>query len=88
MRMCSHCTTVRVVVTRLYASTDEVRSLQASLSAVETERAGRFRFERHRRRFIVAPAACDSSSPRASRAARDIELAYGRNGKPRLVSGD
>jgi 4'-phosphopantetheinyl transferase len=74
-----------VVVARLDAPADEVRALLASLSADEKERAGRFRFERDRRRFIVARGRLRQQlGERLGVAPEAVELAYGRNGKPCL----
>ena len=78
-----------VVVTRLYAPADEMRCLRASLSAVETQRAERFRFERHRRRFIVARGRLRQQlAARLGIKPEAVALAYGRNGKPRLLNRD
>lgn len=74
------------MVARLDAPSDEVRSLRASLCAAETERADRFRFERHRRRFIVARARLRQQlAARLGIRPETVELAYGKNGKPRLL---
>jgi 4'-phosphopantetheinyl transferase len=76
-----------IVVARLDAGPEETRSLESCLSSEERERAARFRFERDRRRFVVARARL-----RAELAARlglrpeAVELAYGDNGKPRLAN--
>jgi 4'-phosphopantetheinyl transferase len=76
-----------VVVARLDAPADEVRSLQASLSADERQRAERFRFPRHRRRFIVARGRLRQQlGARLGVAPEAVELAYGRNGKPQISS--
>jgi 4'-phosphopantetheinyl transferase len=74
-----------VVVARLDASSPEVCALQASLSAAERDRAGRFRFERHRRRFIVAHGRLRQElAVRLGVPPAEVELAYGRSGKPSL----
>jgi len=73
------------VVARLDAPSDEVRALQASLSAAEQHRAGRFRFERHRRRFVVARGRLRKLlGERLGVPAEKVELAHGVNGKPCL----
>ena len=74
-----------VAVARLDASPDELRSFGALLCAAETQRAKRFRFERHRRRFIVARARLRKLlAARLGIAPHEVELAYGANGKPCL----
>jgi 4'-phosphopantetheinyl transferase len=75
-----------VVVARLQAGAEEVRSLRALLSAAEQQRARRFRFERDRRRFIVARARLrEELAARLGVRPEQIELEYGENGKPRLA---
>ena len=74
---------------RLDASPDEVRALQAHLSAEERQRAARFFFERHRRRFVVARAILrELLGARLGVRPAALGLVYGRNGKPRLAHGD
>jgi 4'-phosphopantetheinyl transferase len=74
-----------VTVTRLDASPDEVRFLRALLCAAEKQRAERFRFERDRRRFVVARARLRQLlAARIGIKPEDVELAYGKNGKPCL----
>lgn len=74
-----------VAVTRLDASPDEVRSLRALLCAAEKQRAERLRFERDRRRFVVARARLRQQlAARIGIRPKDVELAYGKNGKPSL----
>lgn len=76
-----------VVVARLDASPGEVRALQAHLSAEERQRAARFFFERHRRRFIVARAILrELLGARLGVRPAAVELVYGRSGKPRLAN--
>jgi 4'-phosphopantetheinyl transferase len=80
--------TFEVVAARLDAAADEVRALQACLSEAERQRAARFFFERHRRRFIVARARLrELLGARLGVPPAAVELAYGENGKPRLVNG-
>lgn len=75
-----------VVVARLHAGPEEVRSLRPRLSDSERRRADRFRFERDRRRFIVARARLrELLAGRLDLAPQAIELAYGKNGKPGLA---
>jgi 4'-phosphopantetheinyl transferase len=77
-----------VVVARLDASPAEVRAAGACLSAAERVRAERLRFERHRRRFIVARAHLRQLlGARLGVEPGAVELACGTNGKPRLARG-
>jgi 4'-phosphopantetheinyl transferase len=76
-----------VVVARLDAPSEEVRSLQASLCPHERQRAARFRFERHRRRFIVARGRLRQLlAARLGLTPEAVEFAYGANGKPRVLN--
>ena len=76
-----------IVVARLDAGPEETRSLESCLSDAERERAARFRFERDRRRFIVARARLrEELATRLGVSAGQIEFAYGENGKPRLAN--
>ena len=76
---------VELVLVRLESPAEEVRALQALLSFAERERAQRFFFERHRRRYIVARAQLRKLlGARLGIAPQAVELVYGRNGKPRL----
>jgi 4'-phosphopantetheinyl transferase len=73
------------VVARLDAPSDELRALRESLCAAEQHRAGRFRFERHRRRFVVARGRLRKLlGERLGVPAEKVELAHGANGKPCL----
>ena len=75
-----------VVVARLDAGPEEVRSLRACLSDAEQRRAERFRFARDRRRFIVARARLrELLAARLDVAPEAVELANGKNGKPELA---
>ena len=59
--------------------------MQASLSSFEAQRAKRFRFERHRRRFIVSRGRLRQQlGARLGVRPEAVELAYGANGKPCL----
>lgn len=74
-----------IVVARLDAGLEETRSLESCLSGAERERAARFRFERDRRRFIVARARLrEELAARLGVRPEAVEFAYGDNGKPRL----
>lgn len=76
-----------IVVARLDAGPDETRSLESCLSSAERERAAKFHFERDRRRFIVARARLrEELAARLGISARQVEFAYGDNGKPRLAN--
>jgi len=75
-----------VVVARLAASPEELRELQECLAASELERARRFFFERHRRRYVVARARLRQVlGERLGLRPGAVQLAYGANGKPRLA---
>ena len=75
-----------VVLARLDTSPEDLRALEACLSAAELKRADRFFFERDRRRFVVARARLRQLlGERLGMAPQDIRLAYGANGKPRLA---
>ena len=79
---------VEVVVARLDVDPETVHALAGSLSEGERQRACRFHFERHRRRFIVARARLRQMlAARLGSRARSIELAYGPHGKPALAPG-
>jgi 4'-phosphopantetheinyl transferase len=74
-----------VVVARLDASPGDVQAAHACLSPAERQRAQRLRFERHRRRFIVARARLRQLLAERLGVKPDaIEFAYGSNGKPKL----
>ena len=76
-----------IVVARLDAGAEETRSLESCLSSAERERAAKFHFERDRRRFIVARARLrEELAARLGVSARQVEFAYGDNGKPRLAN--
>jgi 4'-phosphopantetheinyl transferase len=61
-------------------------ALEALLSADERERAGRFHFSEHRRRYIVARAHLRLLLGRYAKCApRQLEFSYGPHGKPSLL---
>ena len=75
-------------MTRLDPTPDAVGAMQAWLCDAERQRAGRFRFARDRRRFIVARARLRQLlAARLGVRPESIELAYGKNGKPALAPG-
>lgn len=77
---------IEVVVTRLDPSPEAVRALRAWLSGAERQRARRFRFDRDRRRFIVARARLRQLlAARCRTRPEAIEFVYGKNGKPALA---
>ncbi len=79
---------VEVVVARLDVDPETVHALAGSLSGEERQRACRFRFERHRRRFIVARARLRQMlAARLGSRSPSVELAYGPHGKPVLAPG-
>lgn len=74
---------------RLQAEPEEVRSLRSRLSGSERQRAERFRFERDRRRYVVARARLrELLGARLGVRPESVEIEHGRNGKPRLARGD
>ena len=77
-----------VVLVRLEASAEEVRASESLLSPAERQRAARFFFPRHRRRYILARARLRKLlGARLGIAPQTVSLVYGKNGKPRLVDG-
>jgi 4'-phosphopantetheinyl transferase len=75
-----------VVVAGLHAGPEEVCTLRARLCGDERRRADRFRFDRDRRRFIVARARLrELLAARLDVTPEAIEFAYGKNGKPGLA---
>jgi 4'-phosphopantetheinyl transferase len=61
----------------------------SSLSADERERAGRFRFERDRRRFVVARGLLRRLVGRyLDREPASVRFGYGPRGKPSVAAGD
>jgi 4'-phosphopantetheinyl transferase len=72
-----------VVVARLDAPPDEIRKLHASLAPEERERAARFFFPRHRRRYIAARGLLRRLlGERLGLRPEEVRLVYGKNGKP------
>jgi 4'-phosphopantetheinyl transferase len=70
----------------LAQSPEQVAELADNLSADEMRRAGRFHFDRDRRRFIVARAALrDVLARHLKLRAHQISFCYGRHGKPALA---
>lgn len=68
---------------------DEVAALARLLSADEAERAARFRFDRHRRRFTVGRGALRVLLGRyLGVPPRDVAFTYGEKGKPALAAPD
>src|SRR5262245_42357023 len=75
-----------IVVALLDAPAEAVRSACSLLCEAERQRAARLRFERHRRRFIVARARLrELLAARLGLRPEAVELAYDANGKPRLA---
>ena len=71
---------------RLDEGAEGVAALAALLCDAERARAGRFRFERDRRRYIVARARLrELLASRLERDARELQFVYGENGKPALA---
>lgn len=76
-----------LVVARLDASPAEVQALYACLSAAERQRAERFFFGRHRRRFIVARARLRQQlAARLGVQPEAVELTCGASGKPQVLN--
>jgi 4'-phosphopantetheinyl transferase len=79
---------VEIVVARLDVDQETAQALAGSLSGEERQRACRFRFARHRRRYIVARGLLRQLlASRLGTHSRSIELSYGAHGKPRLAPG-
>lgn len=72
----------------LDASPERVTALLATLSDDERQRAQRFQFDRHRRRFVVARATLRQIlAGYTGRPAEALVFTYGTQGKPALVGG-
>jgi 4'-phosphopantetheinyl transferase len=77
-----------LVVARLDEGAAGVATLATHLSPAERERASRLRFERDRRRYVVARGRLrELLGARLGKSAREVELVQGRNGKPMLAGG-
>ena len=75
-----------IVAARLDVGVERVAALSARLSDAERRRAERFRFERDRRRYVVARGRLrELLGERTGEDPRAVELVYGRNGKPALA---
>jgi len=78
---------VHVWAAHLDPPTEELVRFAASLSRDEQERAARFRFERHRIRFIAARGVLRSIlATHLDCAPHELQFEYGRNGKPVLAT--
>jgi 4'-phosphopantetheinyl transferase len=79
---------LELVVTRLDVGPDAVRAATALLSEEERKRAGRFVFDRDRRRFTVARATLrELLASRLGMRPESVELVHGARGKPALARG-
>jgi 4'-phosphopantetheinyl transferase len=77
---------VEIVTARLDPPLQAVRAAAFLLCEDERARAARFRFERDRRRFVVARARLrELLAARLGEPPATIRLEYGRNGKPALA---
>jgi 4'-phosphopantetheinyl transferase len=76
---------VEIIVGELDCTPEALQRLAALLSVAERARAGRFKFEDHRRRYIVARGRLRSLlAERLDTAPESIEIACGSRGKPML----
>lgn len=77
---------MEITVTRLDVGPETVRSLAASLSDAERQRAKRFALDRDCRRFMVARGRLrELLATRLGVRPEAVELMYGRRGKPALA---
>ena len=77
---------IEIVITRLDTRPEAVRALAQWLSAEERRRADRYKFDRDRRRFIVARARLRQLlAVRLMTRPEAVELVYAGNGKPALA---
>jgi 4'-phosphopantetheinyl transferase len=77
---------VEIVTARLDPPPEAVRALSLRLCGEEQARAARLRFDRDRRRFVVARARLrELLGERLGSAPESIALEYGANGKPALA---
>jgi 4'-phosphopantetheinyl transferase len=82
----SHASEVDIVTVRLDPPPEAVRALSQRLCGEEQARAARLRFDRDRRRFVVARARLrELLGERLGAAPESIAFAYGANGKPALA---
>jgi 4'-phosphopantetheinyl transferase len=76
---------VHLWIVRLEASEDNLARSLSWLSEEETSRAGRFRFERHRRAFVLGRAALRALlASYLSMDPAEVRFVYGPQGKPAL----
>jgi 4'-phosphopantetheinyl transferase len=79
--------TVHVWRAPLDRPADECRRLGESLSTDERERAGRFRFDHHRARYVVCRGLLRALLARyLGVAAGEVRFSYGEHGKPALAA--
>jgi 4'-phosphopantetheinyl transferase len=79
---------VHVWSVHLDATDEYIRHVEPSLSADERQRAGSFRFHRHRARFVARRAALRALLADYLRVTvKDVTFIYGPNGKPALAPG-
>jgi 4'-phosphopantetheinyl transferase len=77
---------IEIVVMQLAAGPDAVRSSEAVLSDAERQRARRFAYDRHRRRFVLARAGLRQLlGSRLGEMPEAVDLVYGPHGKPALA---
>jgi 4'-phosphopantetheinyl transferase len=77
---------IHVWATTLAVPSDKLAALAATLSPDETERAHKFKFERHRNRFIAARGALRGIlGPYLRAHPADLRFIYSANGKPALA---
>jgi 4'-phosphopantetheinyl transferase len=77
---------IDVVTAWLDVRQDDLPGFAARLPEAELKRADRFRFERDRRRYVVARARLrELLANRLGKDARALEFVYGENGKPALA---
>jgi 4'-phosphopantetheinyl transferase len=79
---------IHVWATTLAVPADKFAALAATLSPEETERAHKFKFERHRNRFIAGRGALRGIlGPYLRAHPADLRFIYSANGKPALAEG-
>lgn len=78
--------TLEIFVARLDLGPEAVRAAAARLSVEEQQRAGRFAFDRDRRRYVVARAKLrELLAARLETRPEAVKLRYGPHGKPALA---